>query len=84
MLLVGSVPIAAKPSLLLVAAKAPAVFSDQVIHGIDLDGLARNDALHLRVLSLELLQSNDVAHVHPGVLRLPKTDGVDVNAVSAR
>ncbi len=40
--------------------------------------------MHLRILGLELFQSNDVADVHAGVFRLPKPDRVDMNPVFAR
>jgi len=45
--------------------------------------LPGDDTLHLCVLGLELLESNHVAYVHPGVFSFPKPDGVGVNAVAA-
>src|SRR5476651_1284187 len=70
------------PSPLLAAVKAPSVFSDQVLHRVELDRLRRDDALHLRVFNLELLQANDVAELHAGVLGPPQPDGVSVDAVA--
>src|SRR5271170_5377742 len=39
--------------------------------------------MHLSILCLELLEPNDVAHVHAGVFRFPKPNRVDVNPVFA-
>jgi hypothetical protein len=42
-----------------------------------------DDALHLRVLGLELLEASQIARAHAGVFRTPESDRVGVNAMTA-
>ena len=58
----------AAPSRLRLAGKAPRVFSHQLFHGVDLHGLPSDDALHLRVLSFQLLEPGKIAGAHASVL----------------
>lgn len=46
-------------------------FSHQLFHGIDLDGLASDDALHLRILALELLEPSESLALIPAYFDRP-------------
>lgn len=82
MLGVGIRPILATPSPLLCAVRAPAVFFDERPYGIDLDRLAGDDALHLRVLRLELFEPCEITRFEPGVFVFPQPNRVRMDAMT--
>jgi hypothetical protein len=51
-------------------------FSHELFHRIDLDGSARDDALHLRVFGFELLESSQITRAHARIFRSPWPDRI--------
>ena len=69
-------------SPLLCAVRAPTVFFDERPYGVDLDRLAGDDPLHLRVFRFELLDPSEIARIEPGVLVFPQPDRVRIYAMT--
>jgi len=59
--------------------EGPAVFFDKLPNGVELEFFASDNALHLRILGLELLESK-IARLEAGVLVSPASHSVGVDA----
>jgi hypothetical protein len=73
----------ATPSPLLFAARAPAVFCDQLPDGVDLHGQSRDHAILARALGLELFRPREIASFLPGIFIAPLPYRVGVKAISS-